>query len=336
MSFSNPEAFFLLIIIALFIVLGLYNYKRKKKILSGFISSTAYNRLGFRSGMEIGFFKTALVTLALVFFVIALAGPQWGEQYESMDILGIEMIFVQDTSLSMNAEDLKPNRLEVAKQLIMSTVDALRTDYVSLINFAGIAYIQCPLTIDYEAFKLMTEASQISPSEEQGTDFSEAFALALKTFKKSKSEKKVMILITDGEDQEKTWMTLLDDFRNEKIIIFSVGIGMTSGAPIPIKNNKGEVTGWKKDNKGNIVKTQLDENTLVQIASQTGGQYFRLTEVAAVDAFINNLKDFERTLLSKKVKLKKIKQYHYPLIIGIILLLIEILLTERKLEWKKN
>jgi len=96
------------------------------------------------------------------------------------------------------------------------------------------------------------------------------------------------------------------------------------------------VTGWKKDKQGNIVKTRLDENTLVQIASQTGGQYFRLTDMAVLDSFLNNLKDFERTLLSKKVKLKKIKQFHYPLLIGVILLFFEISLTERKLEWKKK
>ncbi len=336
MSFSHPEAFSLLALLVIFIFVAFYNFKKKKKLLTTFMSSIAYKRLGIRSGGEIDFFKTALVTLALVFFILALAGPQWGEQFESMDIRGIEMIFLLDTSTSMNAEDLKPNRLEVAKQLIVSIVDNLRTDYVSLINFAGTAYVQCPLTIDYEAFKLMTEASTRSPAEEQGTDFGQAFLLALETFKKSKSDKRLMILITDGEDQEKTWYQTIDEFQKEKILIFTVGVGVASGAPIPIKDEKGEVTGWKKDKKGNIVKTQLDENTLIHVASQTGGQYFRLTDPASVDTFVNHLKNVERSLLSKKVKLEKIKRFHYPLIIGIILLMVESMLSEKRIKWKKD
>lgn len=336
MSFSNPEAFVLLALLALFILVAVYNFKKKKKLLNGFISSAAYKRLGIRSGGEIDFFKTALIILSMTFFILALAGPQWGDQFESVDIRGIEMVFLLDTSNSMNAEDLKPNRLEVAKQLIVSIVDNLKTDYVSLVNFAGAAYVQCPLTIDYEAFKMMCDASVISPPEEQGTDFEQGFYLALKTFEKSKSEHKVLIIITDGEDQENTWQNVIGEFQKQKIIIFSVGVGVASGAPIPIKNEQGEVTGWKKDKEGNIVKTRLDENTLIQVASRTGGQYFRLTDVASVDTFINNLKNFERSILSKKVKMEKIKRFHYPLIIGIILLIMELILSERQIKWKKE
>ena len=336
MSFTHPEAFFLLALLVLFVTVSVYNYKKKKKLLKGFISTTAYKKLGVRSGGEIDFFKTFLVTLAMIFFIIALAGPQWGEKYENIDIKGIEMVFLLDTSNSMNAEDLKPNRLEVAKQLIISIVDNLKTDYLSLINFAGLAYVQCPLTIDYSAFKLMTEASVISPEEEQGTDFKEAFQLALKTFKSSKSKNRVILLITDGEDQEKQWQQFIPEIKKQNIIIFAVGIGIPSGAPIPVRDKDGNVTGWKKDKQGNIVKTKLDENILIQLASYTGGQYFRLTDAAGIDTFVNNLKSFERTVLSKKVKLKKIKRFHYPLIIGIILLFLELLLSEKKITWRKN
>ncbi|MCP5105274.1 MAG: VWA domain-containing protein [bacterium] len=336
MTFSHPEAFFLLALLALFILVAVYNYRRKKKLLNDFISSAAYKRLGIRSGGEIDFFKTGLMTVGIFFFIVALAGPQWGEQFENVDIRGIEMVFLLDTSSSMNAEDLKPNRLEMAKQLIAGIVDNLRTDYVSLVNFAGAAYVQCPLTIDYEAFKLMTEASVISPAEEQGTDFHEGFQLALNTFQKSNSDHKVMILITDGEDQEKSWQQAMEQLQQQKIIIFTVGVGVAAGAPIPIKNKDGEVTGWKKDKSGNIVKTRLDENTLIQVASQSGGQYFRLTDASSMDTFINHLKNFERSVLSKKIKRKKIKRFHYFLILGIMLLLVEFILSEKRLKWKKN
>lgn len=336
MSFSNPEAFFLLFVLIPLIFVAIYNYKKKKKILNGFISENAYKRLGYRSGKEIDFFKASLIILSLIFFITALAGPEWGEKYEHVDIKGIEMVFLMDTSSSMNAEDLKPNRLEIAKNLVMSIVDNLKTDFVSLINFAGVAYVQCPLTIDYEAFKLMTEASLISPDEEQGTDFSVALNLALNAFKKSKGATMVVILITDGEDQEHSWMNIISEFKKQKIIIFSVGVGVIAGAPIPLKNKDGKVIGWKKDKKGNIVKTKLDEKPLIQIASQTGGQYFRLASVSSIDVFVRSLKRFERSVIKKKVKLKKIKRFVYPLSIGIILLVLELLLTERKIKWVKK
>jgi Ca-activated chloride channel homolog len=336
MSFTNPEAFFLLIALALFIGAAVHNYKKKKSMLNGFISTNAYKKLGVRSGGEIDFFKTSLVTIAMIFFILALAGPQWGEKFENVDIKGIEMIFLLDTSNSMNAEDLKPNRLEVAKQLVVNIVDNLTTDYLGLINFAGVAYVQCPLTIDYEAFKLMAEATTISPDEEQGTDFSRAFQVALKSFEHSKSDKKLLLLITDGEDQEAQWQNIIPEITEKGIIVFTVGVGVSSGAPIPIKDKDGNITGWKKDKQGNIVKTTLDENTLIQIASRTGGQYFRLTDVTGIDAFVNNLKNYERNVLRKKVKLEKIKRFHYPLIAGLIILLLELILSERRFTWKEK
>jgi Ca-activated chloride channel family protein len=336
MRFSNPEAFFLLLVLLPFIFLVVYNYRKKNKLLNAFMSEGAYGKLGFRSGREIDFFKASLVILALTFFILTLAGPEWGEVVEHVDVKGIEMLFLLDTSNSMNAEDLKPNRLEVSKQLIISIIDNFTTDYVGLINFAGIPYVQCPLTIDYEAFKLMATASVISPDEEQGTDIGAAFGLAVRTFKSSPESRKIVILITDGEDQEQGWQGLMGEFQKQKIIIFSVGVGIPGGAPIPIKSEEGEITGWKKDNKGEIVRTKLDEPTLIQIASRTGGQYFRLTDAAAIDAFVANLKAFERKVLSKRVRLKKVKRFYIPLIIGIILLVIEMFLTEKKLSWTKE
>ena len=336
MSFAYPTAFYLTPLIILFVLSALYNYKKKRSILTAFISDSAYKKLGVRSGREIDFFKTALITAALIFFIFSLAGPQWGEKFEEVDVKGIEVSFLLDTSNSMSAEDLKPNRLEVAKQLITGIVDSLETDYVSLINFAGKAYIQCPLTVDYEAFKMLTEASTISPPEEQGTDFGDAFSVTLKSLSAAKSEKKLLLLITDGEDQESGWQNHVEELKNQNIIVFTVGVGIQSGAPIPIKDKDGNITGWKKDKQGNIVKTRLAENTLIRIASQCGGQYFRLTDASAVDTFIMGLKTFERSVLKKKVKLEKKQRFYFFLIPGLLLFILELMLSERKLTWKKK
>lgn len=336
MTFAKPEFLFLLLLLIPFVFMAIFNFKKKKKLLASLLSITAYKKLGVRSGREINIFKTLLLIAAIIFFMLALAGPQWGEVYEQMEIKGIETIFIMDTSSSMDAEDLKPSRLEVAKQLVLAIVDNLKTDYIGLINFAGIPYVQCPLTMDYSAFIIMTEASVISPSEEQGTDFGSAFELALKSFESSKSSERVMVLITDGEDQEKQWHKVVELLKEKKIIVFTVGVGIKTGAPIPIKDKNGRITGWKKDKSGNIVKTRLDEDNLIRIASATGGQYFRLTDPVGIDAFVENLKSFEKSIIAKKVKLKKIARFQYPLIIGLFFLLLEMVLSERKISWRRE
>jgi len=336
MSFSNPSYLFLLLLLIPLIILMLINFRRKREILEGFMSIKSFNKLGMRSGREIPLMKSLIIILAFIFFVAALAGPRWGEKFENLSIKGIEMVFLLDTSFSMNAEDIKPDRLAVAKDLINMIIDNLETDYVGLIKFSGTAHVQCPLTLDYEAMKLLTEATEISPPEEQGTDFHEALNLALRAGGISSNRNKIIFLITDGEDQENRWEDILTEIKSKKLMIFPIGIGIPSGAPIPLRDESGNMKGWKKDNEGNLVKTKLNEGVLRKIASETGGQYFRLTDSAGMELLLRNLKRFERTVLRKKVRSVKIERFHYPLSIGIILFLIELFLIEKKIKWKKN
>jgi Ca-activated chloride channel family protein len=335
MTFAYPKALFLLTLLIPFLLLAIYNFRKKRILLTKFISKEAQQKLAMRSGKEIDVFKTTLLILAFVFFILAVAGPRWGEMVEKSDIKGIEMMFLLDTSFSMLAEDVTPNRLEVAQHLISNVVDTLKTDYIGLINFAGSAYIQCPLTIDYEAFKLMTDASTVSPLEEQGTDFGKAFQLAVKSFQSS-SGNKLIVLITDGEDQENSWKNHTEDLKNQNITVFTVGIGKPYGAPIPVKDKQGTPLEHKKDKQGNYVSTKLDETTLIQIASQLNGQYFRISSITAIEDFAKSLKGFEKAVISKQMKARPIERYYYPLLIGIILLILEFFLSERKLSWKEN
>jgi Ca-activated chloride channel family protein len=304
--------------------------------LHEFISPAAAAKIVVRGGREIDFFKSALLLLAICFFILAMARPQWGEHFESLDIRGLEIVFLLDTSNSMNAEDLQPDRLEVAKNLIVKLVDALKTDLVSQINFAAVAYVQCPLTMDYEAFKLLAMASQISPAEEQGTDFAGGFTLALKLFRKSRGSQKLLVLITDCEDLEKNWPEALKELQKEKITVFTVGVGIPGGAPIPILDQDGKTIGWKKDAQGNMVKSRLDEGTLINIASACQGQYYRLSAVAGIEPFIRILKTYERKLLAQKVKSKKIDRFQYPLLLAILFLVSEMTLSDRKITWRKK
>jgi len=336
MTFANPALLLLLLLLVPFSLLVLWNYRKKRQILHEFISPAATDRMVVRSGREIDFFKSALLLLALFFLIMAIARPQWGERFESLDIRGLEIVFLLDTSNSMNAEDLQPDRLEVAKNLIATIIDSLRTDLVSQVNFAAVAYVQCPLTMDYEAFKLLVAASQVSPAEEQGTDFARGFTLALRMFKSSRSSQKLMVLITDGEDLEKNWPESLKELQKEKITVFTVGVGIPGGAPIPILDKDGKTVDWKKDAEGNMVKSRLDEATLIKIASSCQGQYYRLSAVAGIEPFIGILKNYERKLLAQKVKSKKIDRFQYPLLLAILLLVCEMALSDRKITWRKK
>ena len=336
MTFANPSLLFLLLLLVPFTVLVIWNYRKKRQIMRGFLSDAAEARMAVRGGREIDFFKSALLLPVLFLLILALARPQWGERFENLDIRGLEIVFLLDTSSSMNAEDLQPNRLEVAKNLVADIVDTLRTDLVSLVNFAAVAYVQCPLTIDYEAFKLMALASQVSPAEEQGTDFARGFTLALSLFKKTRGSQKLLVLITDGEDLENNWPDALEELQKEKITVFTVGVGIPAGAPIPILDQNNKTSGWKKDAQGNIVKSRLDEGTLVRIASACQGQYYRLSAASGIKPFIGMLKNYERKLLAQKVKRKKIDRFQYPLLLAIILLGCEMALSDRKITWRKK
>jgi Ca-activated chloride channel family protein len=336
MTFANPNLLLLLLLLMPFTLLVIWNYRKKQQVLHEFISPVAAERMVVRGGREIDFFKSALLLLALAFIILAMARPQWGERFENLDIRGLEIVFLLDTSNSMNAGDLQPSRLEVAKNLIATIVDALKTDLVSQINFAAVAYVQCPLTMDYEAFKLMAMASRVSPAEEQGTDFARGFDLALRVFKKTRHNQKLLVLITDGEDLENNWPDSLQQLQKEKITIFTVGVGIPAGAPIPVLDAEGKTVDWKKDVQGNIVKSQLDEGTLIRIASAGQGQYYRLSAAAGIEPFIRILKTVERTLLSQKVKSKRIDRFQYPLLLAVLLLVVEMILSDRKIAWRKK
>ncbi len=336
MTFAYPRALYLLLLLVPFAVLAVYNFRAKGRILREFIAAEAQGTGVVRAGREIDFFKAALLLAVLALIILALARPQWGERFESTDIRGLEIVFLLDTSASMNAEDLPPSRLDAARSLIVAVVNALRTDMVSLVNFAGSAYVQCPPTLDYEAFKLLALASGPSPEEEQGTDFAKAFALALRLFRGSQASQKLAMLISDGEDQERGWPEAVKELRKRNITVFTVGIGATGGAPIPVRDPEGRTSGWKKDREGAIVKSQLEETTLARIAADCGGQYYRLSDPSGIAPLVGILRAYERQQLSRKVRSRKVDRFAVPLLLAVLLLAAEMALSDRRIAWRKG
>jgi len=336
MSFANPEALALFFLLIPFLVLAVTNFRRKKQLLHRFVSPTAFGKIGFAAGREIPVFKTLLVTIALAFFILALSGPQWGERYEILEIRGTEMIFLLDTSLSMNAQDLSPSRLEAAKNLVVNVVREFETDFVSLITFAGSAHVQCPLTIDHDAFILMAQAARVSPPQEQGTNLAAAFEFALNAFERKREDHQLIVLISDGEDHSEKMEPLIDELEEREVVVFTVGVGSVQGAPIPLKNEAGEVTGWKKDREGNMVNSRLNDQLLQRIASRSGGMFFRLDDLQGIDYFLQQMQKYGREVINKRTRLTRINRFYYPLILGIIFLIADLLIGERKIKWKRG
>jgi Ca-activated chloride channel family protein len=215
-----------------------------------------------------------VLLLGLIALFVALARPQWGEAIEKRQQMGLNVLFAIDTSKSMLANDVRPNRLDLAKLSIEELLKSLQGNQVGLIAFAGNAFLQCPTTADYGAFKLSLRALDTNTISRGGTNLSEAIQLAIRTFDTHTSYKQ-LILLTDGENLSGDVIQAAKEASRNGIVIHTVGIGSEKGTSIGIKNERG-TTEYLKDAQGQIVISRLDENTLKQIAQITRGFYVPL------------------------------------------------------------
>lgn len=209
---------------------------------------------------------------ATALLVLAAARPQWGTRWEEVKRRGLDLLVALDTSRSMLAQDLKPTRLQQAKWGIRDLVQQLRGDRIGLVNFAGVSYLQCPLTIDYAAFLMTLDDALVGSVPRGGTAIAQALQTALETFRKQSEGERVLLLISDGEDHEGRPLTLVDDLKKEAIRVYAVGMGTPDGELLPAPQGQ---AGFQKDSQGNVVKSSLHEDTLAKLALETGGAYVR-------------------------------------------------------------
>ncbi len=213
---------------------------------------------------------------ALTAAILALARPQWGERWIEVQHRGLEILVVLDTSNSMRAEDIRPNRLERAKLGIRDLVSQLRGDRIGLIPFAGDSYLYCPQTSDYGAFLMMLDDVDTDIIPRGGTAIEQALRRAINSFDEDTTADRVILLITDGEDHEGNPLAVIDELRRRDIRLFAVGVGTPEGDLIPMTDDQGRTT-FLRDREGNIVRTRLEEDLLERLAARTGGMYVRAT-----------------------------------------------------------
>jgi len=279
--------------------------------------------------------KFILLVTAISAVIMALTDLQSGSKIEKVKRKGIDLMICLDVSNSMLAQDIRPYRLERAKQAISKLIDKLEGDRIGLIVFAGKAYTQLPITTDYAAAKLFVSTVNPGMVPTQGTAIGEAIKLAASGFGETKHNKAI-ILITDGEDHEGQVLEQAEAAAKAGIILYAVGMGLPEGAPIPVF--EGDVqTGYKKDGDGNTIMTKLDETTLKQIANVGGGMYVRASNSdAGLGTVFDDLEKIEKSDIESKQFSDFESRFQYFAAIALLLLVLDLFVFERKTGWIKN
>jgi Ca-activated chloride channel family protein len=273
--------------------------------------------------------KFMFFALALAAVIVGAANLQKPGAMDNIQRKGVDVVIAMDVSKSMLAEDIKPNRLERARQLVYKLMDQLPNDRVGLVLFAGRAYLQMPLTTDHGAARMYIQQAGPEVVPTQGTIISEALRASNSAFNSKERKFKSIVLITDGEDHDPQAVTLAQQLAANGVMINTVGIGSAEGAPImdPATNE------YKKDENGNTVVSRLNETVLQQLAGATKGVYVKLNEVdATVDAITKQLNTIESSSLDDNAFRDYQSYFQWFLAIAFVFLLIEFFLPERKLK----
>ncbi|MDP8298481.1 MAG: VWA domain-containing protein [Candidatus Tantalella remota] len=267
---------------------------------------------------------------AVLLMIIAFARPQWGFYWKEEQSQGVDVVIAIDTSKSMLVRDMRPDRLAYSKNEVMDFVKKLKGDRVGLIAFAGQAFLQCPLTVDYSGFLIALNDLNTDTIPRGGTSLPSAIEEAVRSYKGAHTADRVLIIITDGENTEGDIKKAIQEAKKEKVMISCVGIGSAKGETIPVVDEKGNKT-YLKDKNGQLVKSSLDENILKTLAENTGGIYVRAT---ATDFGLNKIYEKRLSTLEKgKTQDRKVKvfkeRFQYPIALVLLCLMLEMVLRRR-------
>lgn len=271
--------------------------------------------------------------LALAF--IAVARPQYGASTVKQTRRGLDLVVALDTSKSMLAKDLAPDRISRAKLELSSLLDQLQGDRVGLIAFAGDAFVQCPLTSDYGAAKVFLRALDTNTIPRGGTAIGSAINAADKLLSEARerggAKSQILIIITDGEDHDEGALPAAKALAEKGVTIFTVGVGSAAGEPIPMNDDKGRFIGYMKDRQGSTVLTRLNEDILKQLADAGHGRYVASGGgTAGIEQLIPDLAGFEREEHEAKFKVVYTDRFQWALVPGIVLLMIGLFLPRRR------
>lgn len=275
--------------------------------------------------------KFTLLLFATIFFIIAWAEPQYGVKKQNVKKKGVEIAIALDVSNSMLAEDISPNRIEKAKFSIQRIINKLDQNKVSIITFAGDAYIQLPMTTDVGASKMFLQNISTNSIDKQGTAIGAAIAKCMRSFTGNEKTAKTIIIISDGENHEDDAVEMAKQARAKGIIVHTVGMGTTNGVPIPIKNQYGQ-TNFMMDKNGSPVTTKLNEQMLQEIAEAGGGIYSR----EEFSPILRALDEMEKSEFESKEFNVYNERFQIFLVLGLFCLIADFCILDRKNKYLKN
>ncbi len=317
----------LLIVIPFLILFLRVTGRRRHEALERFGDSNLVLKLIANFSPERRRTKLALIVIAIALGIVALARPQFGETRQDVKRSGIDIIVALDTSKSMLAEDIKPNRLSAAKRNTRGLIRRLEGDRVGIIAFAGTSFVLCPLTLDYGAAEMILEEMDTDIVSMPGTNLEDAIQKARQSFVKGEQKYRVLVLITDGQATVGDPLKAAEEAFQEGIRIFCIGLGQPSGIPIPVRDEKGNLKEYKKDSRGELVEATLDEETLMQIVSVSDGVYYRATSsLDELDAIYDEVRAMEEKELKSQMYVQHIERFQWVLFPMLLLLGIEYLM----------
>ena len=328
-KFANPDILYLLLLLPVMVVLWIINNIRRKKALlklgnPDLVSGLMPELSLFRPNL-----KMLLGMVALSLLIVVVARPQFGSKLEEVKKEGVEVIIALDVSNSMLAEDIRPNRLERAKQALSRLIDNLENDKIGLIVFAGDAYTQIPITTDYISAKMFMSTITPDMVPRQGTSIASAISLAMKSFSPGEDKSRAIIVITDGENHLADPVSAATAAAEAGIVVHTIGIGSADGVPIQMTvNGRRE---YLKDNDGNTVITKLDEDVLRRVAMAGGGSYVRASSSnLGLEEVYGEIRKMKQQEMESVMYTEYNDQFQVFAAIALLLLLADSLIMDRK------
>jgi Ca-activated chloride channel family protein len=335
--FEQPYYFYLFlcipVLIALFVAITIHNNKLREH----FGALIGLERLAPNISRIKGSLKFGLMMLAFAFLVVAMANPRMGNKTQSVKREGVDIYIALDISRSMWAEDIKPNRMERARQFAQKLVKAVRGDRVGLILFAGHPYLQMPLTTDYAAAQLFVQTSSPKLDITQGTAIESAIDMVVELGEKEEQKKqRALIVITDGENHELEAIETAKEAKLKGVTTYVIGIGTESGAPIPIKD--AGYTQFQLDKSGQVVQSKMNTDLIKKIAISGGGNFYKANSNAdlVIAKLVNKMSKLEKTEFEQQEFDVYESYFQIFVAIALLLLVLEFFVGYRKSKWLKE
>lgn len=329
---GSPDSLWLLWLVPLVIAFQIYVFRTKSRLLRRFASKEMLRHLTAGVSRPRQVFKAALILAGILAAVLSLAELRYGFTWEEVKREGVDIVVTLDVSDSMLVEDAESggrlSRLERAKREIADLLDLLEGDRIGLIAFAGTAFVECPLTLDYGAAAIFLDAIDTDLIPVKGTDLDTAIRTSLDAFEGASHSSRAMILITDGEDHSGRALAAAEQAKVDGVRVFTIGIGRDEGAPIPAPGG-----GFRRDRAGDIIVSKLDETTLQKIALATGGSYVRSVtgDVDLEKIYSEGIKaTLEDQELGSKRRQRWEERFQWVLGFAIFFLALEPLIQERQ------